>query len=57
MLWLFVLVALVQSTFYWVLKPLILFLTPVLEFRSLGIVVVVVLVWLISGKSREDPLT
>ena len=54
MIWLFGLVALLQSFFYWLIKPMIVFLTPILEFQWLGVLLLVVAGWLISGRQEQE---
>ncbi len=56
MLWLIALVFLLQASFYWFLKPLLLFSTPFLEVRGAWIIALILGAWLIAGRSiSKDP--
>ncbi len=48
MFWLFGIVALLQSLFYWFLKPAIISFSPIFEFRGISILIVVLAAWCIS---------
>jgi len=53
MIWLIGVVAILQSFFYWILKPAILFATPIFELRGLSVLILFVGIWLISGRRQE----
>ncbi len=48
--WLFLLVLILQAFFHWILNPFIVASTGFFELRSLGILILFLLVWLFSGK-------
>ncbi len=54
MIWLLGVVFILQSFFYWILKPGINFLTPIVELRGLGLLALFIGAWLISGKGEEQ---
>ena len=57
MIWLIGVVLILQACFYWILKPAILIATPIVEFRNLAFWILVIGLWLFSGRSeREGPL-
>jgi len=51
MVYLLLIILFIQSIFYWFLKPAIFFSTPIFELRGFGCLVLLALVWLISGRS------
>lgn len=54
MIWLIVLVLILQSGFHWILKPAILFTTPIFEISWIGWIVIALFVWLFSGRDLHD---
>jgi len=53
MIWLLGVVLLLQSCFYWVLKPAINFSTPFFELRGFGLLILFLGAWLLSGRSNR----
>ncbi len=54
MTWLIGLVVIMQTFFYLVFKPIILFTTPLFEARAIWIVLLGLLVWTFSGRNHEN---
>ena len=50
MIWLIGVVFILQTFFYWILKPLILTVTPIFELRGLLFLILFLGIWLISGR-------
>ena len=49
-------VLLLQTIFYWILKPAINLATPFLELRGLDLFLLIVGAWILSGRGhRKDP--
>ena len=48
MSWLILMVLILQAAFYWVIKPTIIFATPILELRGLGMIVLLLSIWVFS---------
>jgi len=56
MIWLIGMVLLLQSIFYWALKPAINLTTPIFELRGLIFFVLILLAWTLSGGiNRQNP--
>ena len=54
MIWLLGLVLFVQSFFFWIVRPGMHFLTPIVQFNGLIWIVFLVTVWLFSGKKKIE---
>jgi len=52
MIWLIGLIAILQASFNWLLKPLIVLSTPLFEIEPLFILFVAVGVWLFTGRGK-----
>ncbi|KGG11325.1 hypothetical protein EV11_0112 [Prochlorococcus sp. SS52] len=50
MTWLLILILILQSGFHWILKPTIFVGTYLLEFRSLGLISIFLILWFFSGR-------
>ncbi len=48
------LVGILQASFYWILKPLIMLCTATVEFHWLGYALIFLIAWLISGKIEDQ---
>ncbi|ABX08286.1 Hypothetical protein P9211_03551 [Prochlorococcus marinus str. MIT 9211] len=53
MIWLLGIVLVIQASFYWLLKPVIVLSTPLFELRSFGLLGVLFIVWLLSGSQQS----
>ena len=57
MIWLICLVLILQTFFHWIFEPAILATSPIFEFKGLGWLLLLIGVWLISGRTeRQGPL-
>ena len=54
MIWLISLVLILQGTFYWLIKPAILFVTPILELQGFGVIFLLILLWAFSGNDGRQ---
>ncbi len=54
MFWLLGLVAILQFGFHWVLKPAIVFSTPIFEVWGLWVILILIGVWLFAGGNQAD---
>ncbi len=54
MIWLVGAVLMLQTIFYWILKPIIIFTTPIFELRGLGLIIIFIGAWLIAGRSASE---
>ncbi len=52
MIWLFLLIVFLQAGFYWLFNPTILLTTQFFEAHGLGLIVLLFLLWLVSGKQN-----
>ncbi len=51
MFWLVVLILILQGGFHWLLNPEIVFASQIFELRNFGLLAVLMIVWIFSGKS------
>ncbi len=54
MIWLLGLVVILQALFHWLLKPLIIFSTPIVELQWIVLFGLVVFAWLISASTDRE---
>ena len=54
--WLILLVLLTQASFYWLLKPVIAFTTPLFDLRALWVVALAVSIWIFAGNTKDDAI-
>ena len=54
MIWLVSAVLMLQTFFYWILKPAIAVTTPIFEMRGLGWLLLLVGAWLLSGRGTNE---
>ena len=56
MIWLIGALLLLQTFFHWIFEPTILAITPMFELKGLGWLLLIIAVWLISGRTeRQGP--
>ena len=54
MIWLIGLVLILEAGFHWFLKPLITFSTPLFEFHSLQVLILLFAIWLFAGSKADE---
>ncbi len=54
MFWLIGLIFILQASFQWLFKPLIVFTTPFFDFDWLLILLSLLVIWLLAGKQKID---
>ncbi len=54
MVWLISIIFILQFVFYWLLKPAIVTFTPFFELRGAAIIGLILIIWLFSGRAKED---
>ncbi|QNI53201.1 conserved membrane protein [Synechococcus sp. BIOS-E4-1] len=54
MLWLIALVLLLQALFHWTLEPAIRWLTPLFELRVLPLLLGLLGIWFLAGRTDSD---
>ncbi len=54
MIWLIALILILQSAFYWFLKPAILVATPIFEMSGIGLILIALFIWLFSGSGMNE---
>ena len=53
MVWLIILILTLQAFFYWLIKPIIILSTPLIELRGLNVVLLLFIAWIFSAMNND----